>query len=112
MKKLLCLAVVALVSLATLCAVEPEKLKMMEDFIDHGSYVKKIYQDGQVEYRCGNPKDTGVWVTISDKKFEYNYVTGVDLTWDRWEMSADEHGNLIFTEIEDWRSKKAAKGKK
>ncbi len=79
---------------------------MFEEFIDHGTYVKKIYRNGEIEWRVGNPKQTGAWINISDKKFEYSYAIGVDLTFDRWEMTQDEKGNLIFIEKEGVNKKK------
>ena len=106
MKKILCVAFAAIVSVAAIFAVDPKYEKMVQNFINHGNYIKEVYLNGEILYRCGNPKTFGFWITANDKKFEYRYGGWSNhFQFDRWDISADEDGNLIFTEKEGTATK-------
>ena len=83
--------------------IDPQKVKMVEDFIERGCFIKKIYLNGEIEWRLKGAS----FFQLCEDKFEYPYATIFErrfyYDFTRWEMSADAKGNLIFTE-------KSAKG--
>lgn len=112
MKKLFFVAILMVASVGIFFAadvkkkdIDPEKIRMIEDFVERGYYIKRIYLNGEVEWRIKGDS----WFQLDEEKFEYPYAMGVDIEFVRWEMSSDAKGNLIFTEKEGWKS---GKGKK
>ena len=100
MKRILCLVFAIVISLVAANSLTKEQYTMFDNFIKHGKFIKLVYKDGQVEYRTGISSQSGWWLRLNDKKFEFCGTFGDDLKFDRWDMGCDEEENLIFTEKE------------
>ena len=102
MKKILCFAIFAIASVAAFAAPE-EIVKIVEDYLDHGTYIKAVFKNGEVKLHGG--ADSNGWFDIDDKKITIKPTHGITslvkddaIYFDKWDISSDERGNIVLTQ--------------
>ncbi|MCR5284784.1 MAG: hypothetical protein K6D95_04230 [Treponema sp.] len=106
MKKILFTVLFTILTSACMFAAPKEIVTIIENFCKHGVYIKAIYKNGDVKIHTANQNGRGNgWFDIDDKKITLKPTAGFtslvkddEFYYAKWEITADEDGNIILTE--------------